>query len=129
MSKVKKVLQFISDHLDIVACLALGGLLYGAYGAVQRIDARIGFDGWSDTLYYILNMGVGVAALYVGWALKVRLHGELTVDQDIALRAAIACHIGPFWTNNALFAMLLEMAITAFWSLLLVGIVFGWARG
>lgn len=124
MNKLKRFGAWLNDHADLLVVVVLILLLREAYDQVQLIDARIGFDGWSDILYGLLSLLMGIAAMYVGWGIKVRLHGETTDDEDQWLRKTMREHVGPVWTNSAFWSMLIEMAINAFWALLPVWIVF-----
>lgn len=88
----------IRNHPEPVVIALMILFLRWAFVAVQHVDARIGFDGWSDSLYRLLNATVCVAVFYGGWVIKRSLFGETTVEQDAeARRLIMAGNTGPLY--------------------------------
>jgi hypothetical protein len=89
MKFAKRVWAVLRNHPEPVVIAAMILFLRWAFVAVQHVDARIGFDGWSDSLYRLLNATVCVAVFYGAWVLKRAMLGETTVEQDAECRERI----------------------------------------
>lgn len=73
MSALRKL---ISDHREALIVLAILLLLVLAFRAAPFLDPRVGFDGWSDVLYALVQSTKMMVVAYGAWYCKKLYHGE-----------------------------------------------------
>lgn len=115
-----KIGLWCSNYRELFHVLLAVIALSWAHKHVAILDSRVSFDGWSDLLYLLARTAQGFAIVLFAWMSKVATHGEMSEDEDVALRKSVlAGDMGAARLYG------LDMVSTAFWAVLWAWVVLG----